>query len=114
MGLIHEILKAVLKQTATVDSPKSVSVEENTFGGVSLSKLNSLAANYGGRVRKSGDRLIFIFSSNRKGDGHRVEYRIKDGKLDQMSFVANYPGRSHFPEKDFMNAANKMFYFYER
>ena len=113
MGLFDHFFKEDRKPTVSVAHPRPAFVEEETFGGVSLSQLNSLAANYGGRVKKSGDRLVFIFNSNRKRDGHRVDYCIIDGKLHQMSYVANYPGRGYFPEIDFMNAANEKFCFSE-
>lgn len=107
MGIISELLKAFASEATQESTPA-----EETYGGVPLSELNSLAANYGGgRVEKWGDRLYFRFRSNKKREGHTVEYRIKDGKLDQMSYVPAYPSRSHFPEKDFMNAANAKFFF---
>ena len=109
MGLFSELLKAFVSEATQENTPA-----EETYGGVPLSKLNSLASNYaGGRVEKRGDRLAFIFRSNKKREGHTVEYCITDGKLHQMSFVANYPGRNHFPEEDFMNAANARFDFKE-
>lgn len=106
-----KILSTILSSTADNSNSESSCVDEEQFGGVSLSALNKLAGQIrSGSVYTNGKYLYARFNTTSGRLGPSIQYGIENNKLRKMTY-RDYPGQRYYPEDEFMDKANEQFYF---
>ena len=105
------VFKGKLSKTGSVDTVKrTAEVVEETFGGISKTKLDKIAdeCRRGGYVSIIGDKLYYHFKSGRGHQVNHAEYIIdRVGKFQKMT-AGGYPGQLNFPDIDFLNKVNSI------